>query len=344
MDNDFISRVDQFNRELSASVAAGIGVDIGLESGFCTSRYNQSSLAAEKFSQRLNVMREALALRVNLRQPPEDAVEQEASLTPRYRAALQCWMACDNPTVVMEAISRSAADHQSLDRGIRLALSRTYMIVVLAFMGLAATSFWLAPEVEATYKQLQIEPDSSARWLAGIRTWLPIWATVVMTALLVIGIILHKASSSWVDWVAMRVPQTRRYAELKKRARFADQMALLIRHNLTIGDSIPIAASLAGNNDCNNRMQGIEPTIQLPLIQWATDEPGNQDRCVRSLRTAATIYRQIAQRQENSWTKAIPAVCGTLVCGAFVLLYAVTLFGPIADLLNNITSPTSIIK
>lgn len=353
MADDFLQRVDQFNRELTAWVAAGLYVDVGIESGLHQAVFTNPTVAARTFSQRLQAMRDALSVRIGLRQAPEDAIAQEATLTTRYRAALRCLVLSDQNAAVMEAISRPIETERYLNRSIRLALIRTFIIITLACLALAATAYWLAPTVDATYQQLRVEPDASAVWLSAVRAWLPLWATIIGCGVFVLALGWYRSSTPWVQSLSMRLPFARRYSQLMTKARFADQTAILLQHGMPLDQCIAIAADLAGadelkdlssvSNSRESELAGSSDSSPS-LIRWAIDQSEDSAVRARMLQTSATIYRKFAQQQATAWTTAIPTLFAALVCGLFVLIYGATVFAPMIHLLETVTMPSVILR
>ena len=75
------------------------------------------------------------------------------------------------------------------------------------------------------------------------------------------------------------------------------------------------------------------------MLHWALgDEVINEDKA-NALRFSARAYRELAQSRAVQWWAWFPTVFGALLGGGIVLMFGLSLFAPMIELLIAITQP-----
>lgn len=312
--------LERFHDELRSLVSTGIETDLGIDG------------SAARMTDELERIHAAISVRVGLGQTLAAAIGEEATLPPKYRAAAMAWVRFDSPSQVLDAVTTTAERDLALDRAIRVAFWQTAMTLGLVCIGLAFTASWLSPRLDSIYEQLQIEPSWPALWLATVRDSVPLWATAVAFAYLVIIWFGRRSERNWGGWWLHRLPLIRRRQEMIGRARSADFLADWLRHDLPLSDGVRYAGAFVterttGTDDAALRLP--------PLIDWAvTGNVAGEPRW-SVLQTVAEVYREMAQRQVVLWFRSVPLLIAIAICGFAVLLYALGVFLPVIALLED---------
>jgi general secretion pathway protein F len=131
-------------------------------------------------------------------------------------------------------------------------------------------------------------------------------------------------------------------------ASFADLLAVLIDHEVALPDGIVLAADAAGERSLRSsarvaaeatrngeRLRQDLPGIEgiPPYLRWLIARGQQQGNLVPSLRFAGETYRRQAVDRAQ-WVKlAFPIMACVVIGGGATLVYALTLFVPLTDML-----------
>ena len=323
--------VFEFNRELAALWATGLPLDVGIDGSGFPSKLEQIS--------------SAIGARVSQGQTVEQAIEDAPELPQRYRTALWTWVGCHDPSLVLDSIATPAEARRSFGTGFTRTLLYPLIVVSLGYLCLLFLCTFVAPTIEAMYRQLQY-PLSESLWvLSSVRRFAPIWGILVP---LVILISLFWWRRRWSRWTWKWVPGSSRYFDAVRNANLAQQLATLLDSGYSMNESLAMAGPLS--EDTNRTMAKKALPVALsndgrmsialpPLLRWAvSDDLGGEPRA-NALRFVAQTYRQSAHRQQTLWRVVAPAIGGVILGGLFVLGYGLLLFLPLIQLLKDIALP-----
>lgn len=334
MSDDKLEAIDQFHQELKSMSAAGVPLDLGIEG------------PSKRLPAKLDQIRSALAVRVSLRQPLNDAIAAEESLPERYRGVARAWVRGGSPAAVLEAIASSPPIDHAMIRHIRLSLLQIVTILLLGFVGMMVAAVWLSPSIDAIYRQLEMTPSTAARWLSSAHATFPVWVAGVTVLFLVTGVFWVRSRGRWLPRLASRLPMVGQREELLRRARFADRLGFLLRHEVPLSEAVELASVLCPDRSpkamANLAAHELAPNLSKlpPLLQWAvTGDLGDEPRW-SVLDSIAGIYRRLAERRAAPWLTMIPLVLTAFLCGSFVLLYGLTVFLPVIGLLQDVAMPS----
>jgi type II secretory pathway component PulF len=317
--------IDRFHDELKSLVATGIGVNLGL-----AGESRDVPAVLERF-------RAALAVRVKLGQTLEQAIAEEASLSPRYRAAAMAWVRFDSPAVVLEAVADSSARETDLVNGIRLSLAQTALIVALMLIGLALAAVWLSPRMEGIYGQLARPIPPSLQWLVTLRDWLPVWATGAAVVFVLGAIFARSIDRARLRRLARWLPMVGQRDRFIAQAHCAQYMSSWLQRDLPLEDGLALAQAFATHDASTGSAS--EPLG--PLLAWAihADLAGEPRWAV--LRAVAEVYDRLAETHLARWVTQLPWLTAIAISGLIVLAYGLSIFLPLIDILKAVTVPGS---
>ena len=255
-----------------------------------------------------------------------DEALRSADVPKKYRSALLIWSTCDNPTVVLDAISQPARERNELRTELGRHLLYPVFVMVLTLVGFFVFWKFVYPGIEAIYDQLWERSDNSASMLAVFRTGIGYWAPVLILVALAISALIWAFRSSLGPWW---IPGRQRSLRWRHSARRAEQLASLTDADVSFDQAKQLVLSDSDRDDL--------ATHNSPLFGWATTqgEPGSGRS--EKLRLAAKFYRHLATEYSRNWGVVVPAIVGVFVGGCAVLCYGLSLFQPMADLLTFVS-------
>lgn len=329
-----LDQVVQLNDELRALSQAGIPLELG----------NSPAAVART----LDKIDNSLSLRSQLGQDVFAALEDSKELPSNYRAAVQAGLLSNDWSVACDALNNGAQAETDLKQSLSRSLVLPLFLVVLAYMGLIVVCQSFSPTVDALYEQTREPLSAPAAVLHFAHQWMRVWVPAVPVLLLV----------AWFYWRHRRnLPLRRlfgsqRYLTSTEKATFAEQLASLIEHNVEFPDAIRIASGITGDvcfvettartrNAADTQAAGVSGTEvkgQSPssFLQWVLSGAVPREDLPNMLRFAAALYRQKAQEQAKYWHFAVPVLVGALLGGAIVLLYGLSVFGTMGQLLHDL--------
>lgn len=334
-----LDRVLAFHRELVALSAAGLPVahELGDEH--------------REIEAKIRQINSSLSLRTGLGQPIEQAIAEDANLPPRYRAGLLAWLRCEQPTAVMDSISRQAITASDITHQINLALSQLCVIVILAYLAFIGLCLWTIPQIDAVYAQLDRPPNWVSALLTTLRAWLPVWGVALPVLLLGMTGIWR---SRWSLFGWHRLPGASDYLAAANHADFADQLAELLENDLPLSESLPLAAPFSGSSSVESTLaamarpghrQGevthdrVNIASLPPMFHWALTQDQHPGSIAAALRFTALSYRKLADTRGRQWLVWFPALLGMLLAASLVLLYGLSVFLPVIWLLSDLALP-----
>jgi type II secretory pathway component PulF len=236
----------------------------------------------------------------------------------------------------------------------------TAMIYPLIVFLLGWTMFvgfvtFFAPHVLPGFRDFQVSSAGLVAWFADLghsaRWWAPIGPLLVLMGIALWWSRSRRAlalgSSRWMGWV----PGARRLLKLCHWATFTDVLALLIDQRVPLPEGVRLAAAASGDRVMELEAQrlaaaleqGASPTECLhraqrfpPLIAWFLSAAQEERLLALALRHAATSYHQRARQRAEVVQTLLPTFLTLFVGGTTVLVYALLVFAPWANLLKTI--------
>ncbi len=314
-----IAKIDDliaFNHQLTNLNNAGLPIDLG------------DGTAPELLASQLQHIVSLIAVQVSRGVSVDEALENAEEVPASYRAAWTTWFHGGNSVESIQSLTRQAMTEQEIRTNVSYALLHPFVIFLMVFLAFIYIVTVAATHLERTYAQIPQPPGFSLLLLLTARRWLFLWGPLVPLLSLLAVLYWRKHSRQWkFHWL----PGRKRFDQWIRRAHYADNMAQLLESN----QSLDAALKKLGPSSLGTKMP--------PLLSWAmncnaADEDGLVRRA-RLLRFVANSYHSSAQREVNRWRTWLPTVASVTIGGALVLLYAVSLFAPMIELITTLTAP-----
>jgi type II secretory pathway component PulF len=337
--NDFTA----LNEQLAALVEAGVPLDVGLP---------RRELAAADELERINA---TVVRRVNRGESLAEALEgDERDVPAGYRGLVQLGLSTGDLPSALEGSSCVAKSADDSRFAFETALVYPLIVCGFAYIGLIGFSLFLAPTLEEMYTSLNLSPGSGLRVLRAVRTTLPYWAVIPPIVLIVIGgwWLRAKARRDATGVVTGRLrwlPGTSRILFQERCARFAASLAALLDKQVPLADALSICGDTSGDAglsagakafadaDKMGQIPGDDSAVAKqfpPFMRWAIWHADATTGRARALHIAAKLYRESSARRLDRLRAIAPLTALVLLGGTVTLLYGLTLFVPVVELLR----------
>jgi general secretion pathway protein F len=335
------------NDELAALAGAGLPLELGFRSG---EKGRRDALT------RIN---DTVARRVHRGETVEEALRDDESFPPIYQHVMQAGLRCGRLPAALEGLTRHAQGQLEVRQSLASAFVYPLILCVLAYVLFVGFCRYLAPTLEQTYATLEVAPRWGMQLVELAGDWLPIWIGLPPLALFV-----GCYSWRWSDRNAVMgfrglmrplnwLPPVSRIAHDHRCATLAEVLALLVSNGVPWREGLPLAAGVTGDPrlqqaadalataaDKKNPIDATMPGRRElpPFLGWALTQNRDEAGVAESLRLAANTYRLRAQRRTERIRVVLPILACTLVGGGVTLLYALSLFLPLVQMLQGLAS------
>jgi general secretion pathway protein F len=335
-----IDQLVALNDEIASLVRAGVPLELGLhETGIDSAG-------------RLQEISTALAARMSAGATlPEALRAEETRLPVAYRTVVEAGLRAGRLPAALESLSNYARELVELRRQITLALLYPLIVASLAYLLFVVVIVDLVERLRETYELFRLPihwplaivvslADAAGRWW-----WIPpvvlgisiVWWMTTGGA----QILNFDGPSRPLAWFPGVGLISRRF----QSANFADLLALLVEHDVPLGEAMRLSADATGNAALRNGARQLAATIERgnfgspggrfryglpPFLFWVLTRGQQNGGLPRLLRHAATIYRRRASNLANWFKVVFPIVTALVIGGGVTALYALTLFGPLA--------------
>ena len=345
-----IEQLIALNDEIGSLVRGGVPLELGLnELG------GDSSGALQEISQ-------ALAARMESGATLAEALEAEDRRLPvTYRTVVEAGIRAGRLPAALEAISNYARELVDLRRRITLALLYPFIVLVLAYLLFGVFVVQMVRRVRETYEDFRFPLHWSLKMLSAVTEWIAQWWWVPLLgfAAVVAWWITTGGARMLTFGGAARplllVPYVGRISRYFQYANFADLLALMVEQQVPLPEGLRLTAAATG--DARLRRSGIRLAESIergelqnldesigsrrrlgfpPFLLWVLTCGQTSERLAKLLRHAASIYRRQGVNLSH-WLKMVfPAVAAVVIGGGVTILYALSLFGPMAQLWNDL--------
>jgi general secretion pathway protein F len=135
------------------------------------------------------------------------------------------------------------------------------------------------------------------------------------------------------------------------RANFAEMLALLVEHRVPLPTAFPLAAEATGAQAVLKETRQIAESLAQgraladslpasrafpPLMRWMISTGERQGTLAAALRHATDVYRRRAEYQAEWMRLTLPIALMILLGGGVTLIYALSLFLPLSELLRSL--------
>lgn len=332
----------------------------GLPLGFLSDESPQT------LSDKLTRVNASLALHVGRGQLLDAALNEVPELTAQYRNALQTWHRCDRSTDALDAMTRPAIGRQQIDNDLNYSLLQPVILAALVYFGLTYLVLVDVPKLQSLHEQMRQMPGTVTQWMIAARGAYPFWGPIVPLVFVIVIVTWRLCSTEQrLAWL----PRRRHALTAIYKANYATSLANLIDQNYSLADSLEIlgpiskeesevsvrtsAGSVVMTGQRNRTDQqheaGVQqetvavhdPALQVlpPLLRWALTSGLSGRPLANALHFAARTYTQTANARLAQYRVWLPVLFGALLGGLIVLLYGLSLFVPLAELLWQLTKP-----
>jgi type II secretory pathway component PulF len=335
-----------WNDQLAALVQAGVPLDIGLEA------------SDNQLAETLRTINATVARRVSRGESLEDAIEDDdRAMSSAYRSLVLLGLRSGDLNAGLDGSTRVAESADASRYTLQSAFIYPLILCGFAFIGVIVFCRYFVPSLAGIYSSLRMPPSASLQILEALRNTLPYWIVILPLALLVWLFRRWRAGTQHV-FSARRTPKSwlpivARTLFYERCANFAESLAGLLERGTSFEESLPVVAEVCGDGRLAKGArslaasfeEGQNPNDEIPeaqqfppFLRWALLHSEATTGRPRALRMAADIYRLSAQRRQERLRIAAPIVVCVVLGGGVTLLYGLSLFIPIVELLRALAS------
>ena len=335
------------NEELRALLSAGIPLEVGLQG------------SSARLGGRLGRLTERLAMRIEQGTTLEAALgEEQHNLPAEYRAVMAAGIRSGRFDAVLASVTRFAAAMRELHSHITRALVYPLAVLAIAWLLFVGVVWVLAPTLVRTFEVFRMEPGWWLTALSRLQSTALIWGTAVPAVVLaaIVGPWLWRklsgagAQGGWRPGIVGVIPGIRGVVRNAQLARFAHLLSILAEHRVPLPEAVRLSASATGSGRLVETMEtaardleGGQPLQQaLPegrvpaFLKWLMVTGEQQSSLPDMLRQAAEVYQQRATIRAEWIQRCLPVVLVLVLGGSATVLYALTVFVPMASLWKNL--------
>ena len=334
------------NDEISALSRAGMPLERGLLD------------VGSDLPGRLGAITKAIGARMSQGESLSQALTTSGAGVPRvYRAVIEAGIRSGRLPVALEGLATYARGFAEARRNIGLALWYPLVVLSLAYVFLIGFMTVLIPRFVGAFVSLGLPVNRFIRGLQFLGEHVWYWAPI-LPLILFLGLILWVRSSRAIGFGTQRAFGILRYFPWLGRmlagyeaASFADLTSLLLEHQLPYPDAL----RLAGEASCDPALaassrklaeaissgQSVSEALKgksafPPLLRWVLAGSSGRADVPQSLRIMAERYRGQAQRESDKIRLFLPMILLLGVGVSSTLIYALTLFVPLASLWRSL--------
>lgn len=291
------------------------------------------------------------------------ALAADASLPPAYRAVVAAGMRTGRLAVALEGMSSLIRRTSETRRLVTASLVYPLVVLSVAYGLLVFTAIKLFPVMEFAYSDLvrHGRPLVLVKWLVEIVPYgwpaLPLFLVIVLPAWWVLS------RRAWAveggrrgrrkRWFSERYPTVGNLLFAGRMATFAEVLALLVEHEVSLGEAVELSADASG--DRRLRESGRQLAEQLrrgektsdvtaltgmpPVLAWLLAGSAERGQMISALRRAADSYRRRAKWMTRWLSLYLPIWLTTAIGGTAVVLYTVVVIGSWSQVLFELGQP-----
>lgn len=343
------------NDEMAALVRAGVPLEQGL-GALGGDLPGQPGRLAQLLATRMN-SGESLS---------KILAHDERTFPPVWRAVVEAGLRSGHLASALESLSNTARRVSELRKIVGAGLIYPIVVVMLAYVLFVFLLLSIVPLLQFIHLDLTSRPDllmSVLSWLSRTALW---WAIPVpVLAIVVLGIWWHRSGRAvWAAQGAARpVSWSRRFGrgrgirgtiQLGRMATFSEVMALLVKEQVPLEDSMVLAAEASGDRsivgaakEMAGRLRRGEqfdkhedlPPGLPPLMGWLLMSGDRQPDLSAALSHSAEVYRNRAARRA-AWTALyLPIWVTVFVGGTATFICGFITFVPLLRLFYQLSLP-----
>ena len=325
------------NDELAALVRAGVPLEATLgEMG-----HDLPGRMGRATSELASHMEQGASLSQALASMPE-------AFPPMYCTAVEAGLRAGRLPVVLEDLARSARRLNELRQVVSTAAIYPLIVVLLTISLFGLLSTKIMPAMVRTFEG---HATPAVRWIVWLGERIAIWGPAVPLAMVAIGLVCWLRLGRGT--VTLRwLPVAGKMLRDARVATFSEIMALLLDHDVPLSEALPLAAEASGDPGlarsarplADQLAQGVTAlTLPAenelpPFFVWLLGTGHRKELLVPLLEQSAEMYRRRALRRSDWIRLYVPVLMTLVIAGAAVLLFALSMFVPLTDLLYEIAT------
>ncbi len=350
------------NDEICALTRAKLPLELGLKSAASGLRRQVAAV--------VDTLAKRLAEGVTLEQALD---EQHQTFPPIYRALVTAGLKTGRLDQTLESLSGFSRTLEELRQKIGLALIYPTLVLGLAWALWSMFLVSLFPTFDAVLIDFGAGDGLMHRILRTASVTMPFWVPALPLGLLVVGNAwwmsrkwLLQPASSGPAWHPGRVAASliRRLPWIGSilmnfhRANFTELLAMMLEYEVPLGEAVPLAIDASGDPQLAKHRKPIIDNLEAgcslsevlqsakattPFVRWMIDAAQGQGQGPGALQAAlaqaSTILKRRADYQAEWFQLAFPVLMLAVVGGGAVLVYSLSLFLPVIDLLDALSQP-----
>lgn len=278
---------------------------------------------------------------------PQALAAMPESFPPLYCSAVEAGTRAGQLPVVLEDLARSARRLLELRRVVSMAALYPFLVLLLAYVLFVLFVTTVLPTLVISFEGHVPAPVRGLTWLGN---HVDVWGLIVLVVLIVGAAVgwyrigRGHASLAWMPLIGRMLRDAR-------VAAFSEILALLVDHDVPLAEAVPLAADASGDKALARSAHKIAEQLErgtvasviasevesdLPaFFLWLIDTGHRKELLVPVLEQTAEMYRRRALRRSDWLRFYLPVLMTLVVGGTAVLLYALALFVPLAELLHE---------
>jgi type II secretory pathway component PulF len=342
--DDFLA----LNEQLAALIEAHVPLEVGLS--------RREALAAEELKQ----INATVVRRVNRGESLVEALGgDEGDIPSEFRGVMDFGLRTGKLSAALDGSSQVAESADDSRFTYETAFIYPLIVCALAYVGLIGFCLYLVPVLQDMYTSLNLAPGRGLRLLLMVRAAMPYWAVILP--------ILAGAAITWWTRAKRRratgstngqlrwLPGASRIVFQERCSRFAASLAALLDSKVPLAQALVIAGDMSGDFNLNQGANALARAEQSknapaddssiamrfpPFLRWAIWHAEATTGRARALEIAARMYREASKRRAERMRTLVPMVALVLLGGTVTLLYGLTLFVPVVELLRTLATNT----
>lgn len=335
------------NDEIASLVRAGVPLEMGM-AGLGTSLTGNLSKLTDRLAQQ---MRNGSSLM-------EAFESQKEAIPPIYRAVVETGIKAGRLPEALESLTRFAQSVLDLRRRIGLAFMYPGLVLLLAYVMFVVFMIFMVPRLDAAFATLNLPVEDWLSVLNWISQSVPVWGAALPILMMLFyywwkttaRAMLAPSTASGLSRIG--IPGTGRIITNYHLANFAEILSMLVDHEIPLHKAMTLAADSTGDLRIVTGARRIADELQSgkslaesfprtsvfpSFMRWMMSNGEKQGTLAAVLRQVTDIYRRRALHQSEWFKLILPIVLVVVVGGGATAVYALTLFLPLSQLLNNLS-------
>jgi type II secretory pathway component PulF len=345
-----IDELGALNDEIAALVRAGVPLERGL------------LRAGGDLTGGLKRITQALGSRLSRGESLGQALEAEkGTIPPLYRAVVEAGARSGRLPAALEGLAQYVRSYSEARSAIGVALWYPILILSVAYALFLGLVIEVVPRFIGAFDALGIEIIPPLRWLERIGELAPYWWPVWPILLVILVVAWWRsgtaASFQTSSWSLIKLfPWMRPMLSDYESAGFAELLSLLLEHQVALPQAAVLSAEATGNSAMIEGARRLAVAVERgetpgealrdvptasfrPLLRWALSAGQEQGSLVDSRRNLAPMYRKRGRFQADKLQLFLPTILMIVIGASATLLYALTLFLPLAGMLKGLARP-----